>query len=167
MMKTFSIGGIHPSDKKISKDCQIEVLPLPSKVFVSMAQHLGAPATPVVKAGDVVKVGQVIAEPIIPQPITAIIGCIDLFFILCAFYFYLKLRLPINVRSKSGCSARLMVDDADASLSALSVPSAVSSTKAPPSSELLPMGTMRELFGRAPTDTSASMVADEPNAPER
>ena len=63
MMKTFSIGGIHPSDKKISKDCQIEVLPLPSKVFVSMAQHLGAPATPVVKAGDVVKVGQVIAEP--------------------------------------------------------------------------------------------------------
>ena len=63
MMKTFSIGGIHPSDKKISKDCQIEVLPLPSKVFVSMAQHLGAPATPVVKAGDAVKVGQVIAEP--------------------------------------------------------------------------------------------------------
>ena len=63
MMKTFSIGGIHPSDKKISKDCQIEVLPLPSKVFVSMAQHLGAPATPVVKAGDIVKVGQVIAEP--------------------------------------------------------------------------------------------------------
>ena len=63
MMKTFSIGGIHPSDKKISKDCKIEVLPLPSKVFVSMAQHLGAPATPVVKAGDIVKVGQVIAEP--------------------------------------------------------------------------------------------------------
>ena len=63
MMKTFSIGGIHPSDKKISKDCRIEVLPLPSKVFVSMAQHLGAPATPVVKAGDIVKTGQVIAEP--------------------------------------------------------------------------------------------------------
>ena len=63
MMKTFSIGGIHPSDKKISKDCQIEVLPLPSKVFVSMAQHLGAPATPVVKAGDALKTGQVIAEP--------------------------------------------------------------------------------------------------------
>ena len=28
-----------------------------------MAQHLGAPATPVVKAGDAVKTGQVIAEP--------------------------------------------------------------------------------------------------------
>ena len=63
MLKTFSIGGIHPSDKKISKDCRIEVLPLPSKVFISVAQHLGAPATPVVKAGDQVKVGQVIAEP--------------------------------------------------------------------------------------------------------
>ncbi len=63
MMKTFSIGGIHPSDRKISKDCGIEVLPVPSKVFISMAQHLGAPATPVVKAGDRVKVGQVIGEP--------------------------------------------------------------------------------------------------------
>ena len=63
MMKTFSIGGIHPSDKKISKDCRIEVLPVPEKVFISMAQHLGAPATPVVKVGDSVKVGQVIAEP--------------------------------------------------------------------------------------------------------
>ena len=63
MMKTFSIGGIHPSDSKISKDCKIEVLPVPSKVFISVAQHLGAPATPVVKAGDQVKVGQVIAEP--------------------------------------------------------------------------------------------------------
>ena len=52
MMKTFSIGGIHPSDSKISKDCKIEVLPVPSKVFISVAQHLGAPATPVVKAGD-------------------------------------------------------------------------------------------------------------------
>ena len=55
MLKTFSIGGIHPSDKKISKDCKIEVLPVPSKVFISVAQHLGAPATPVVAVGDKVK----------------------------------------------------------------------------------------------------------------
>ena len=60
---TFSIGGVHPDDAKISKDCKIEVLPLPETVYVSVAQHLGAPAVPVVAVGDKVKVGQVIAEP--------------------------------------------------------------------------------------------------------
>ena len=60
---TFSIGGVHPADSKLARECAIEVLPLPSTVYVSMAQHLGAPAKPVVKAGDFVKVGQVIAEP--------------------------------------------------------------------------------------------------------
>ena len=63
MLKTFSIGGIHPNDSKISKDCAIEVLPVPSKVYISVAQHLGAPANPVVAVGDKVKAGQVIAEP--------------------------------------------------------------------------------------------------------
>ena len=57
---TFSIGGVHPND---SRDCAIEVLPLPQTVYVSMAQHLGAPATPIVAVGDKVKTGQVIAEP--------------------------------------------------------------------------------------------------------
>lgn len=60
---TFSIGGIHPNDSKYSRECAVEVLPLPSTVYVSMAQHLGAPAKPVVAPGDFVKVGQVIAEP--------------------------------------------------------------------------------------------------------
>ncbi|MBO4611071.1 MAG: electron transport complex subunit RsxC [Bacteroidales bacterium] len=60
---TFSIGGVHPDDAKISRDCKIEVLPLPQTVYVSVAQHLGAPAVPVVAVGDKVKVGQVIAEP--------------------------------------------------------------------------------------------------------
>ena len=60
---TFSIGGIHPNDNKISRDCKIEVLPLPKTMYVSMAQHLGAPAKPVVAVGDSVKTGQVIAEP--------------------------------------------------------------------------------------------------------
>ncbi len=60
---TFSIGGVHPDDSKLSKDCPVEVLPLPETVYVSMAQHLGAPANPVVAPGDRVKAGQVIAEP--------------------------------------------------------------------------------------------------------
>lgn len=60
---TFSIGGVHPNDSKYTRECAVEVLPLPSTVYVSMAQHLGAPAKPVVAPGDFVKVGQVIAEP--------------------------------------------------------------------------------------------------------
>ena len=60
---TFPIGGVHPDDAKISRDCAIEVLPLPQTVYMSMAQHLGAPAKPVVAVGDSVKAGQVIAEP--------------------------------------------------------------------------------------------------------
>ncbi|MCQ2140304.1 MAG: electron transport complex subunit RsxC [Bacteroidales bacterium] len=61
--RTFSIGGVHPHDAKIARDCAIEVLPLPQTVYISMAQHLGAPAKPIVAVGDKVKVGQVIAEP--------------------------------------------------------------------------------------------------------
>ena len=60
---TFKIGGVHPNDSKISAACPIEVLPLPKTVYVSMAQHLGAPAKPVVEVGAEVKTGQVIAEP--------------------------------------------------------------------------------------------------------
>ena len=60
---TFSIGGVHPQDAKFAKDRPIEDLPLPKTLFVSMAQHLGAPAKPVVAVGDKVLTGQVIAEP--------------------------------------------------------------------------------------------------------
>ncbi|MCR5276797.1 MAG: electron transport complex subunit RsxC [Bacteroidales bacterium] len=60
---TFSMGGVHPNDSKLARECRIETLPLPPVVYVSMAQHLGAPAKPVVTVGDFVKVGQVIAEP--------------------------------------------------------------------------------------------------------
>ena len=60
---TFSIGGIHPADSKIARERKIEVLPLPDKVYVSIFQHLGAMAKPVVAVGDKVKAGQIIAEP--------------------------------------------------------------------------------------------------------
>lgn len=62
-MRTFSIGGVHPNDSKISKDCAIENFPVLEKAYISMAQHLGAPAEPIVQKGDKVKVGQVIAKP--------------------------------------------------------------------------------------------------------
>ena len=60
---TFSMGGVHPHDSKYARECAIEELPLPQTVYVSMAQHLGAPAKPLVAPGDKVVVGQVIAEP--------------------------------------------------------------------------------------------------------
>ena len=63
MKKTFKIGGVHPHDNKISATAAIEVFPAIETAYVSMAQHLGAPATPVVAVGDKVRVGQVIAEP--------------------------------------------------------------------------------------------------------
>ena len=63
MKKTFKIGGVHPNDNKLSSDIAIENFPPLSKAYISMAQHLGAPATPIVKVGDRIKVGQVIGEP--------------------------------------------------------------------------------------------------------
>lgn len=63
MKKTFRIGGIHPDDNKIASCAAVEKMPVGAEVCISMAQHLGAPATPVVSVGDKVKAGQVIGEP--------------------------------------------------------------------------------------------------------
>ena len=63
MSRTFSIGGVHPHDSKISRGCAIEPLPVPETVYISLSQHIGAPAKPIVAVGDKVKVGQPIAEP--------------------------------------------------------------------------------------------------------
>ncbi|WP_291854751.1 electron transport complex subunit RsxC [Marinilabilia sp.] len=62
MLKTFSLGGIHPADRKISAGKSIEVLPLPKRVVVPLAQHIGAPAKTELKKGDQIKTGQVIAK---------------------------------------------------------------------------------------------------------
>ncbi len=57
-------GGVHPpEEKKLAQHKAIETLPLPERVFVPLSQHTGAPAKPVVKKGDEVKKGQLIAEP--------------------------------------------------------------------------------------------------------
>lgn len=61
-MKTFKLGGIHPPENKLSAQAAIEYLPLPKQVTVPIGQHLGAPATPVVKKGDEVKVGMLLAK---------------------------------------------------------------------------------------------------------
>ena len=61
MLKTFKTGGVHPEERKISAGKSIEVLPLPKRVAVPTTQHIGAPAKPLVKKGDIVKTGQLIA----------------------------------------------------------------------------------------------------------
>ncbi len=62
MSKTFSLGGIHPNDNKISANAAIEEFPLVDTAFVALNQHLGAPAEPVVAKGDKVLAGQLIAK---------------------------------------------------------------------------------------------------------
>ncbi len=61
-MKTFKSGGVHPPENKISQSAAIEVLPVPETVTIPISQHLGVPANPVVKKGDSVKAGQLIAK---------------------------------------------------------------------------------------------------------
>ncbi len=61
-MKTFKLGGVHPPENKFSAQAAIDTIPLPAQVSIPLGQHLGAPATPVVKKGDTVKVGQLIAK---------------------------------------------------------------------------------------------------------
>jgi len=61
-MRTFKLGGVHPPENKLSAEAVVETLDIPKQVIVPVGQHLGAPATPVVKRGDEVKVGQLIAK---------------------------------------------------------------------------------------------------------
>lgn len=59
---TFRIGGIHPEENKLTNDIATVAAPLPKQVIIPMGQHIGAPAKPIVKRGDKVKVGTMIAE---------------------------------------------------------------------------------------------------------
>ena len=84
-MKTFPIGGVHPSDnKQWSKGSAIEVMELPDVVNIPLAQHIGAPATAIVKKGDTVVVGQKIAEATgfmsanIHAPISGTVTAVDM-----------------------------------------------------------------------------------------
>lgn len=62
MLKTFSRGGVHPPENKLSAIQAIEQMALPKTVNIPISQHIGAPATPIVKKNDLVKTGQVIAK---------------------------------------------------------------------------------------------------------
>ena len=57
------MGGVHvPPSKSLTDKVAIERCPAPDMVYIPLSQHIGAPAKPVVKAGDKVTLGQVIGE---------------------------------------------------------------------------------------------------------
>ncbi len=62
MYSTFNIGGIHPEENKITQSAAVRNSSLPNRVFIPLGQALGAPSSPVVGKGDVVKAGQLIAR---------------------------------------------------------------------------------------------------------
>jgi electron transport complex protein RnfC len=62
-MRTFKIGGVHPQDnKQFSAHRPITECPLPKQAIIPLVQHIGAPAQAVVKEGDKVKVGELLAK---------------------------------------------------------------------------------------------------------
>ena len=61
-LRTFRIGGIHPEENKLSSDVATQTAKLPQQAIFPLSQHIGAPAKPVVKKGDKVKVGTLLAE---------------------------------------------------------------------------------------------------------
>ena len=62
--KLFRIrGGVHPNDhKQATCDRSIETLAMPELLRIPLQQHIGAPAEPIVKRGDHVLKGQLLAH---------------------------------------------------------------------------------------------------------
>ena len=61
-IKTFSIGGIHPEENKLTHEAATQTAALPRQAVFPLSQHIGAPAVAVVQTGDKVKVGTKIAD---------------------------------------------------------------------------------------------------------
>lgn len=62
-MKLFKLrGGVHPETHKETSNKAIEALPLPEKLYIPLQQHIGVPAELVVKAGEYVLRGQLLAR---------------------------------------------------------------------------------------------------------
>ncbi len=56
-------GGVHPKENKwYACDKETQEFPAPDMVVIPMSQHIGAPCKPLVKKGDLVKVGQKIGD---------------------------------------------------------------------------------------------------------
>ena len=78
-----SIKGVHPHGcKERTRELPIGVFPDPQTVWVSLSQHIGAPARPIVAAGERVLRGQLIAQKAeglsanIYSPIAGVVRCV-------------------------------------------------------------------------------------------
>lgn len=67
------LSGVAVPHRKNTKDCATVMMPIPDRVVIPMVQHMGAPCEPLVKVGDIVKVGQKIgdSEQYVSAPIHA------------------------------------------------------------------------------------------------
>ena len=60
--KTFH-GGVHPKEyKELTEHLKFEYFPLPDQIILPLSQHLGKEASPQVKKGDDVTIGQLVAK---------------------------------------------------------------------------------------------------------
>lgn len=63
MIRVFKrIGGVHAPHRKHTAECATVPMPTPKTIVLPMLQHIGALCTPVVKVGDTVAVGQMVAD---------------------------------------------------------------------------------------------------------
>lgn len=61
-MKTFKRGGIHPNPAKLTANVPVEKLAIAQRLVLPLSQAIGAPAVPVVKPGEEILAGQLIAK---------------------------------------------------------------------------------------------------------
>ncbi len=66
---TYSPGGVHPEEEKLTKDKPFVSLSPPAIAVIPLSQHTGASNAPTVKVGDYVKIGSVLGTS--PQFVSA------------------------------------------------------------------------------------------------
>ena len=62
MLRTFRTGGVYPPGNKWTANQEITAIDLPKQVVIPLSQHIGTPAAAIVKQGDTVKAGTLIAR---------------------------------------------------------------------------------------------------------
>lgn len=72
---TFKKGGVHPEENKLTADIATQPAAIPTQAVFMLSQHIGAPAKAVVKRGDKVKVGTLLAGPAVSSRLPYTVVC--------------------------------------------------------------------------------------------